>query len=217
MGPGGGRNGFIVVYPAGTGIGPKTWFMEGARTPSRMPDVRFISALIDTLEATYHIDPMRIFADGISNGAGMAFVLSCTLSKRIAAIGAVAAAQSLPWSWCDDSTPMPMIAFHGTADPIVPYGGGKQWIAPLPFPGVRAWVAGWARRNQCAPIAVDSVVTTDVTRVHYTSCADHADVVLYTIEGGGHSWPGGASLLRWIVGPTSKSDRCVAGDVGVLP
>jgi polyhydroxybutyrate depolymerase len=142
-------NGFIVVYPGGTGTGPKTWFMEGAETPSRMPDVRFISELIDTLEATYNIDPLRVYANGISNGGGMAFVLSCTLSLRIAAIVAVAAAQSLPWSWCADSTPVPMIAFHGTADPIVPYAGGKVWIAPLPFPGVRTWVADWARRNRC--------------------------------------------------------------------
>jgi poly(3-hydroxybutyrate) depolymerase len=52
--------GFIVVYPSGTGIGPKAWFMEGSQTPSRMPDVRFISELIDTLEATYNIEPPRL-------------------------------------------------------------------------------------------------------------------------------------------------------------
>jgi len=84
--------------PSGTGIGVKTWFMEGSADPARMPDVRFISALIDTLEATYAIDPTRIYANGMSNGGGMAFVLSCTLSARIAAIAAVSAAQSLPWA-----------------------------------------------------------------------------------------------------------------------
>jgi polyhydroxybutyrate depolymerase len=113
------ENGFIVVYPAGTGTGFKTWYMEGSRTPSRMPDVRFVSELIDTLEATYNIDPTRIYANGMSNGGGMAFALSCTLSHRIAAIGAVSAAQSLPFSWCADySTPVPMIEFHGTGDPL---------------------------------------------------------------------------------------------------
>lgn len=123
------EHGFIVVYPAGTGIGPKTWFMEGAENPSRMPDVLFIAELIDTLAATYNIDPTRIYADGLSNGGGMAFALSCTLSHRIAAIGAVAAAQSLSWSWCADSTPVPMIAFHGTADPLVPYNGAPPgWL-----------------------------------------------------------------------------------------
>ena len=199
------EHGFIVVYPAGTGTGLKTWFMDGARTPSRMPDVKFISELIDTLEATYNIDPTRIYADGMSNGGGMAFVLSCTLSHRIAAIGAVSAAQSLPWSWCADPTPVPMIAFHGTADPIVPYNGGKVWIAPEPFPSVPAWAANWARRNRCGPSPVESVVARDVTRAEYTNCADDATVVLYAVQGGGHQWPGGKPMPEWLVGRTSNS------------
>jgi polyhydroxybutyrate depolymerase len=197
--------GFIVVYPSGTGIGPKAWFMEGSQTPSRMPDVRFISELIDTLEAAYNIDPTAIYANGLSNGGGMAFVLSCTLSHRIAAIGAVSAAQSLPWTWCPDSTPVPMIAFHGTSDPIVPYNGGKVWIAPRPFPSVRAWVANWARRNRCGSTPVGSAVTPDVTRLEYTNCSDDATVVLYTVNGGGHAWPGGRPMPRWLVGRTTNS------------
>lgn len=198
------QNGFIVVYPAGGGIGPKAWFMEGAETPSHMPDVRFISDLINTLAATYNIDPTRIYANGLSNGGGMAFVLSCTLSDRIAAIGAVSAAQSLPWTWCPDSTPIPMIAFHGTADPIVPYDGGKVWMAPEPFPGVRTWAANWARRNRCGPNPVDSAVAADVRRLEYRSCAGNAAVVLYTIQGGGHQWPGGHPLPEWLVGHASR-------------
>jgi len=199
------EHGFIVVYPAGTGTGLKTWFMDGARTPSRMPDVKFISELIDTLEATYNIDPTRIYANGMSNGGGMAFVLSCTLSHRIAAIGAVSAAQSLPWIWCADSTPVPMIAFHGTADPIVPYNGGKVWIAPEPFPSVPAWAANWAQRNRCGPSPVESVVARNVTRAEYTNCADDATVVLYAVQGGGHQWPGGKPMPEWLVGRTSNS------------
>lgn len=198
------QNSFIVVYPAGSGIGPKAWFMEGAETPSHMPDVRFISDLIDTLAATYNIDPTRIYANGLSNGGGMAFVLSCTLSDRIAAIGAVSAAQSLPWTWCPDSTPIPMIAFHGTADPIVPYDGGKVWMAPEPFPAVRTWAANWARRNRCGPNPVDSAVAADVRRLEYRSCAGNAAVVLYTIQGGGHQWPGGHPLPEWLVGHASR-------------
>lgn len=198
-------SGFLVVYPAGTGTGPRAWFMEGAASPSRMPDVRFIADLIDTLEAAHNIDPARIFASGLSNGGGMAFVLSCTLSDRIAAIGAVSAAQSLPWSWCPDSTPVPMIAFHGTDDHIVPYDGGKVAIAPEPFPGVLDWTANWARRNRCALTPIDSVVTTDVTRREYTGCADDATVVLYTIRGGGHQWPGGKPIPEWLVGHMSHS------------
>jgi polyhydroxybutyrate depolymerase len=170
--------------------------------------------LIDTLEAAYNIDPARIYANGMSNGGGMAFVLSCTLSDRIAAVGMVAAAQTLPFSWCTDPRPVPMIAFHGTADPMVPYGGGQPTgaLAPSrfarnaePFPSVPAWAADWARRNRCGANAVDSAVAADVTRRAYTACADDAAVVLYTVRGGGHSWPGGKPLPTWMVGPTSQS------------
>jgi polyhydroxybutyrate depolymerase len=149
--------------------------------------------LIDTLEATYNIDPTKIYANGISNGGGMAFVLSGALSDRIAAVGTVAAAQSLPWSWCTDHRPVPMIAFHGTADPMVPYQGGRSGdpFNPLTFPAVRDWTANWARRNRCGPNSIESVVASDVTRLEYSDCADDAAVVLYTVWGGGHSWPGG--------------------------
>jgi polyhydroxybutyrate depolymerase len=195
-------HGFIVVYPSGSGV-PRIWHVD--RGAGLMRDVRFISALIDTLEAAYNIDPTRIYANGISNGGGMAFVLSCTLSDRIAAVGMVAAAQSLPWSWCTDHRPVPMIAFHGTADPWVPFNGGRNSIGPGLFPSVPTWTANWARRNRCGTNPIDSAVAADVTRREYTNCADDAAVVLYTVRGGGHSWPGGKPMPEWIVGSTSRS------------
>jgi polyhydroxybutyrate depolymerase len=209
------EHGFIVVYPAGTGFGPRTWEMNGWGNPPRMPDVRFISELIDKLQASYNIDPARIYANGLSNGGGMAFVLSCTLSHRLAAIGAVAAAQLLPWSWCKDPTPVPMMAVHGTGDRVVPYYGGEVWISPVPFPSVPKWTASWAQRNRCAPKPVESTVAADVTRAEYTACAENAAVVLYTVQGGGHQWPGGKPLPAWVafemtlfglpLGPASNS------------
>jgi polyhydroxybutyrate depolymerase len=201
--------GFIVVYPSGSDV-PRIWHADGGT--GLAGDVRFISDLIDTLEAAYNIDPTRIYANGISNGGGMAFVLSCALSDRIAAVGMVAAAQQLPWSWCTDPRPVPMIAFHGTADRFVPYDGGQSpalWYPPgVPpdlFPSVSTWTANWARRNQCGTNPAESAVAADVTRLEYTDCADDAAVVLYTVRGGGHSWPGGKPLPEWMVGPTSPS------------
>jgi polyhydroxybutyrate depolymerase len=197
------RDGFIVVYPSGVKRGPRIW--EADRGPGLMRDVRFIAELIDTLSATYNVDSTRVYANGLSNGGGMAFVLSCTLSDRIAAIGVVAPALFLPWSACTDQRPVPMIAFHGTDDSAVPYHGGTSWVAPRPFPDIPTWVASWARRNRCAPTPVDSVVAADVSRRWYASCADGAAVVLYTVNGGGHTWPGGGRLPEWFVGPTSRS------------
>lgn len=196
--------GFLVVYPSGLGgNGPRIWRVDrgaGLRT-----DVRFIADLIDTLEAAYNIDPTRIYANGLSNGGGMAFVLSCALSDRIAAVGMVAAAQTLPWSWCTDTRAVPMIAFHGTADRAVPYQGRTSWISSRPFPDVSTWAANWARRNRCAANPVESVVAPDVDRREYTSCAGDAAVVLYSIRGGGHTWPGGGPLPEGMVGSTSNS------------
>jgi polyhydroxybutyrate depolymerase len=142
------KQGFIVVYPSGVGgKGVRVWRAEPG--PSLMKDVRFISELIDTLKASYNIDSTRIYANGLSNGGGMSFALSCTLSDRIAAVGMVAAAQTLSWNWCTDHRPVPMIAFHGTADPEVPYAGGSSWLSSRPFPNVERWVANWGRRNGC--------------------------------------------------------------------
>jgi polyhydroxybutyrate depolymerase len=117
----------------------------------------------------------------------------------------VAAAQTLPWNWCTDHRPVPMIVFHGTADPMVPYNGGATWVAPRPFPAVATWAANWARRNRCGSNPVESAVTADVTRHEYTNCTDDAAVVFYTIRGGGHTWPGGEPMPEWFVGPTSRS------------
>ena len=196
--------GFIVAYPSGLeGTGPRMWRVRPGTGLEE--DVRFISDLIDGLEKAYNIDPTRIYANGLSNGGGMAFVLSCTLSDRIAAVGMVAAAQTLPWSWCTDRRPVPMIAFHGTADSIVPYEGGTSWIGPTSFPDVPEWTASWARRNRCGPEPIESAVAADVIRRDYTDCADDAAVVLFTIHGGGHTWPGGEPLPEWFAGPTSRS------------
>ncbi len=198
------REGFIVVYPsAGKGRGPGVWEHDPGGGISE--DVTFIAALIDELQQSHNIDASRIYANGLSNGAGMSFALSCTLSDRIAAVGLVAAAHTTPWRWCTDQRPVPMISFHGTADPATPFTGGASWVAPRPFPDIRQWTAHWARRNRCDLTPLASAVAADVTRTEYRGCADDAPVVLYTIVGGGHTWPGGGELPEWALGPINPS------------
>ena len=194
------EHGFIVVYPSGSDV-PRVWPM-GERSLGL--DVKFISDLIDKLEAEYNIDPNRIYADGMSNGGGMAFALSCRLSDRIAAVGAVAAAQTLPWDWCGNARPVPTVAFHGTADPFAPYQGGSSPISSDQFPNIRDWTARVARRNQCKGHPSDTRITASVQRLDYTNCAENADVILYTVEGGGHTWPGGKPLPESMVGRTTR-------------
>jgi polyhydroxybutyrate depolymerase len=113
-----------------------------------------------------------------------------------------------------------MIAFHGTADPLVPYAGGRLGDAFNPVkpthPPVQDFTARWARRNGCGGDPIESVAAPDVTRLEYTDCAGDAAVVLYTIHGGGHTWPGGKPLPEWRVGPNSTSIDATSPDVGVL-
>ncbi len=200
------EHGFIVVYPSGTlqAVLFRAWRLKPEA--DLIADVRFISELIDTLEAAHNIDPARIYVNGFSNGGAMTFALSCTLSERIAAVGIVAAANDwLPWTWCTDPRPVPVITFHGTADPGALYNGGRSPWSPRAFPSVTRWAANWARRNRCGPKPIESAAAADVTRLEYTGCADAAAVVLYTVRGGGHSWPGGKPLLEWFAGPTSRN------------
>jgi len=190
--------GFIVVYPAGTRLPMRwrTWDVPGATK-----EVTFISDLIDKLSTEYNIDPTRIYANGLSNGGGMSFVLSCKLSERIAAFGSVAGAYSFPWEQCDPSRPLPAILFHGTADPIVPYQGGVAGPSGLLFPAIPDWVGELARRNGCDETPQVLPDSGDVSSEEYSNC--DGDVVFHTIAGGGHSWPGSDYLPRIIVGETT--------------
>jgi polyhydroxybutyrate depolymerase len=193
------EHGFIVVYPAGTDF-PQVW---STRPTGR--DVQFISDLLDKLESSYNIDPARIYVNGMSQGGGMTFLLSCKLAGRIAAVGEVAAAVEHPDS-CGDAAPVPVMAFHGTADRFAPYQGGISPVEPpgaAPFPAIREWVAAWARRNQCSGDASEVVVSAHVRRLAYSNCAPNADVVLYIVEGGGHSWPGAGDLPEQFFGSTT--------------
>ena len=198
------RHGFIVVYPCGTGF-PLRWRIRGdAGTPQDPAlDVTFIADLIDKLQSDYNIDPARIFANGLSNGGGMSFLLSCRLAARIAAIGTVSGAFLLPWEDCRPSRPVPLIAFHGTGDPIVPYSGGPSRSFELPFPSIPDWIETYARRIGCSlePFVLPGFG--EVSGIQYSNAERNIDVVIYTVQGGGHSWPGGGSMPKFIVGHTT--------------
>ena len=190
------REQFIVVYPSGrVTAGPRVWQMAGERDP------QYIADLIDKLRTEYNIDPKRIYANGISNGGGMSWALSCRMPERFAAIGMVGPALLLPPTWCKPAQPVPMIGIHGLRDTTAPYHGGSSWVAPR-FEAFPAFGAAWARRNRCAPAARDVEIRDGVTLRQYEQCANDATVALYTLRDGGHTWPGGAELPEWFAGKT---------------
>jgi polyhydroxybutyrate depolymerase len=193
------EQGFIVVYPAGTGF-PLRW-RAGGYGGETQKDIAYIADLINALASQYNIDPNRIYANGMSNGGGMSFVLSCALSERIAAIGTVAGAYSYSWEACEPDRPVPAIVFHGTADPIVLFHGGAGGSRGPALPDIPTWVATLARRNGCDQVPADLPPDGEVSGAAYTGCA--ADVVFYTVAGGGHTWPGGDPIPAIIAGHTN--------------
>lgn len=198
------REGFIVVYPsARAGRGPRVWRVLKPYQDLLPADVYFVRVLIDDLKRRYNIDENRIYANGLSNGGGMSWLLSCTLSDRIAAVGMVGAAYTIPTEWCVDRPPVPAIMFHGTDDRQTLYDGGTSSVAPRAFPSIPAVAREWARRNKCSPQYTDETVAADVVRRSWRDC--RADVVFYTVLGGGHTWPGGRDLPEWFVGRTTRS------------
>lgn len=175
--------GFIAVYPQGTGFSPQ-WDLVGN------DDTMFIDELLDRLEAEVCFDLLRVYATGFSMGGGMANIVGCRLAGRIAAIGPVSGIY-LPdeAESCTPSRPVPVIAFHGIADAVLPYAGGR---APGPYPemmGVEAWAADWAERNGCdeEPEPQRAIIET-VEPLFWTGCS--APVELYPIANRGHTWPG---------------------------
>jgi polyhydroxybutyrate depolymerase len=203
------EEGFLVVYPQGTQF-PQRWNAGSTWGDSDVDDVQFYRELLDHLSTLTAVDRSRVYVNGFSNGGGMTVRIGCEAAELVAAIGSVAGAV-VEMEDCDPSRPLPAMAFHGTADPIVPYEGGemKGWLlrwaagvtdAPTYFVGAEDWVALWAEGNGCNPVPETIPQQGDVYGLHYTGCAQSAggapaaDVVFYTIADGGHTWPGGIPI-----------------------
>ncbi|HVV56899.1 MAG TPA: hypothetical protein VHC45_00950 [Gaiellaceae bacterium] len=184
-------HGFFAVYPQGY---EDTWNEGAGHTPAEqagIDDVGFTAALIAQLDRTLPVDPGAIAATGFSNGALLVDDLGCRLASSLAVVAPVAGPLPVSVSAaCRPSRPVSVLAFHGTADSGIPYGGGA-------FPGVGggttvlsapAAAARWAQLDHCtttrraSPTGGYSITT-------YGGCAGGASVALYTIAGGPHAWP----------------------------
>lgn len=207
------REGFIVVYPDGLN---RHWNDGRPEVNPRVDDVGFISELIKHFVEKYKADEGRIYATGISNGSFFSFRLACELSDRIAAIAPVAAPMGEVLSQrCSPTKPMPVLFIHGTEDPLVPWEGGdvggflgKRGRAL----SVSETVSFWVKHNGCRETPKvtyepdrDPNDGTRVRKDEYNECKGGSEVILDTIEGGGHTWPGGWQYLpERIIGKTSR-------------
>lgn len=182
------ERGFLVVTPQGSGS-PARWTLPG--TLPGVDEVAFVRALLDELRTLWCVDEQRVYATGMSNGAAFAAVLACQLDGRITAIAPVAGINLV--EPCESGPPVSVIAFHGTADSVVPYSGGRI-VGSFMVRSVRDAVAEWAEYDRCTFEAVEAVVSEHVRRRAYGDCAAQTAVRLYTVEGGGHTWPGAADV-----------------------
>ena len=219
------REGFLVVYPDGTGRWGRRLLTWNAGTccgyahDNHVDDVAFVRALLDHLARRTPVDARRIYATGLSNGAMMAYRLAAEAGDRIAAIAPVAG--GLVVDSIRSPRPVPILHIHSVDDPRALYGGGLG--PPFPFtnarvmhPKVDSVIARWVAFDRCPPPAIPAVGETlhgrpgSATAAHtatpysYGPCADGSEVVLWKLTGAGHVWPGG-NVQPWqeYVGPAT--------------
>ena len=151
----------------------------------RADDVAYVSDVIDHVAARVCTDLARVYATGFSGGGRMASLLACRLNTRIAAIAPVA---GLRWPGPCKGRPVPVLTFHGLADPQNPYAGhaaGRtaEWLESVPDA-----LAGWARHNGCDLEVILDDPPGPLSTMRYEGCDNDADVRLIRIDGLGHSW-----------------------------
>ncbi|HEU0198472.1 MAG TPA: PHB depolymerase family esterase, partial [Nevskiaceae bacterium] len=206
------HDGFIVVYPRGI---KKSW-AAGVNAPADragVDDVAFVSAMLGQLESRYRIDPRRVVITGFSNGAHMVQLLACRMASRWRAV--VPVSGTLPpteAAGCRPDAPVSIIAFHGMADPVDPYAGGKVKLpGGSPLVSAPAMVARWARLDGCSSQMQTAIVAPlsagiGVQKLTYPGCRNGKHVRLYRIVGGGHTWPGGPQYLpKFLVGAATHA------------
>lgn len=225
------KEGFLAIFPnamsrdpaqpSSFARNPQLWndgsdrFYPGQSAPD---DVAFINAMLNDLIANFTVDARRVFFTGFSNGASMTFRVAAELSKYIAAIAPVAGA-----CWLESLTlerPVSMCYITGTADPLnlieggVPKlaTGGSDQVRAKPKPPVCNSILKWAKAVGCPATPASTSEANGVRTETYGPGRYGAEVVYITIEGLGHTWAGGKSLLpEFMVG--KRSDKVKATDV----
>lgn len=208
------REGFMVAYPEGTSrFGDKLLSWNAVHCcayamKNRVDDVGFLRVLIEKLIREHPVDPRRIYATGMSNGAMMSHRLGIELSDRVAAIAPVVGA--LFGDEPPPRQPVPALMINGLLDEHVPWRGGepggrsaRSWDGTTVKPSLHQ-AEFWSRGNGCsAPLARRETSKWIEWR---DSCPSTHDVVLYLIKDNGHAWPGGKKGTRRGDEPSAAMD-----------
>jgi polyhydroxybutyrate depolymerase len=195
------REGFLIVAPEGQGT-PPHFNLTTTPPPGETDDVLFAEDVLHDVQRHLCIDDKRVFTTGLSNGGAMSAVLACRASRLFAAFGSVAAVVWAPV--CDSARSLPLMAFHGTADPVVPFDGGTVTCCGNPhIDAVADTMRNWATHDTCMAAPTDTRVAPHIVHRVWAACRPPGGVELYIVEGGGHAWPG-ASIS--VSGSTNEID-----------
>jgi len=192
------EHGFYVALPDGTpdSKGMRFWNATDACCDFEslpVDDVAYLDAIVDDAIARYPIDAARVYVAGFSNGGYMAHRYACDRAERVAAVASFSGAGWLDGAKCAPRAPVSVLEIHGDADPIVRYAGGDT-SAVFPhakgaaYPGARATIEAWAKRESCAPTPTRSDDGREED-TKFASCASGADVELRTLHGAEHRLP----------------------------
>jgi len=152
---------------------------------NRADDVAYVRDVIAHVAAHVCTDQTRVYVTGFSGGARMTSLLGCQLGPRIAAIAPVS---GLRFPAPCNGRPIPVLTFHGLADPQNPYDGhapgrGEEWVESVPDA-----LAGWARHNSCKGSVILDDPPGPLSTMRYDGCADGAEVRMIRVDGLGHTW-----------------------------
>jgi polyhydroxybutyrate depolymerase len=217
------RHGFVVVYPNGTGrVSGQRQLLSfnaggccGAPMRNDVDDVGFTEAILTVLAERMALDPLRMYATGMSNGGMMAHRLAAD-SQRIAAVASVAG--QLAVTSFRPSHPVSVMEFHSVDDRWARFDGRPDGSRMRPsYPSVQRGIDEWVAHNECPaePDGGEPIVGAtgsanegqSVTRLTYGPGAEGTEVVFYKFSGVGHVWPGSLMSLPWLTGrPTTLLD-----------
>lgn len=124
---------FIVVSPQ---CPSGQWWTEKA-------DV--LMALLDEIEAKYAVDPDRIYLTGLSMGGFGTWTLACRHPERFAAIAPICGGGE--WFLADRLKSVPVWAFHGAKDSVVPLALSETMVQAVERAGGRAKLTVYPEAN----------------------------------------------------------------------
>jgi polyhydroxybutyrate depolymerase len=184
------RNSGLETLSASEGFIVATLDAEGGRwnvpvQDGRPDDVAYVSDVIAHVAARVCTDEARVYATGFSGGGRMSSLLGCQLGSRIAAIAPVS---GLRFPGPCNGRPIPVLTFHGMADPQNTYEGhaegrGAEWLESVPDA-----LAGWARHDSCKGDAILDDPPGPLSTMRYQGCSDGTEVRMIRIDGLGHTW-----------------------------